>query len=165
MLTLGFIVIIISFIAACMFVVEIIFTTNTTIRIEENVRNDYSNMLNAISNRNRLESVLNDIVKGYLAYENNICKSITNINAVIAMSPNLRGNNVILNLLQEIKQSEDTILYSKAQYNFSVLQYNQYIRCFPAIIFSIATKYSFERVGEKSVPIVDKMSLDKPSFI
>lgn len=75
--------------------------------------------------------------------ENNLTNALKSVFAVVENYPELKANENVLKLQEELTTTENKIAFSRQFYNDIVMRYNQAIQVFPANI--IATLFSFRK--------------------
>ena len=140
------------FILISIFVVFAIFfllvakCTNTTFKLEENIRSCHACLQNVLQNRQKLMTKLTDAIVAYLGHESAAITSLKDVHTIFAKYPNLASITIFAKLLDKIEAAETDILYFKNQYVEDVKQYRIYIRSFPTCMLSWATKYDFKYI-------------------
>lgn len=94
------------------------------------------------------------------AAENALTETLKSLFAVTENYPDLKANQNVLNLQEELTATENKIAFARQFYNDSVLTYNNKIQMFPsnliAGMFNFTTRQFFEAPeGERAVPTVD----------
>src|SRR5689334_10983473 len=92
--------------------------------------------------------------------ENALSSTLRSLFAVVENYPDLKANQNVLSLQEELTTTENQISFSRQHYNASVLEYNNAIQVFPAVIlagmFGFTKREFFEAEPEAaSVPNVD----------
>lgn len=89
-----------------------------------------------------------------------VVRSAGEFRGVIESYPELKANENIMKLLQQIQDCEDTVASSKIIYNANVAEYNYAITSFPMAIFRGLMKFTEHEYYKESVPeeeITDEM--------
>lgn len=137
---------------------------NRIVSLKVRCKNAYSNIDNQLKRRSDLIPNLVEITKGYAKYEsetlekivqqrvNNVSEKakqseeITNsVNKLLALSesyPDLKANELFLNLQVELTGTEDKIAYARQFYNDCVQAFNTAIEKFPTVL--IANMFNFK---------------------
>ena len=94
------------------------------------------------------------------AAENMLTSSLRSLFAVVENYPELKANQNVLELQEQLTTTENQIAFSRQHYNASVLDYNTAIQVFPAVLiagmFGFTKRDFFEAEPEASaVPTVD----------
>ena len=92
--------------------------------------------------------------------ENMLTGALRSLFAVVENYPELKANENVLSLQEEITTTENQISFSRQHYNASVLDYNNAIQVFPNVLlaglFGFAKREFFEAEPEAAtVPTVD----------
>ena len=92
--------------------------------------------------------------------ENQLTASLRSLFAVVENYPDLKSNQNVLSLQEELTTTENQISFSRQHYNASVLEYNNAIQVFPNVLlaglFGFAKREFFEAEPEAAnVPNVD----------
>src|SRR5689334_7318607 len=92
--------------------------------------------------------------------ENALTGTLRSLFAVVENYPDLKANQNVLDLQEQLTTTENQISFSRQHYNASVLEYNNAIQVFPAVIlagmFGFTKREFFEAEPEAaSVPNVD----------
>jgi LemA protein len=94
------------------------------------------------------------------AAENTLTQAVRSLFAVTEAYPNLRANENMLALQEELSSTENRIAFARQFYNDSVMEYNTAQQTFPAVLFAAAlgfqtaTPFVVEEPGERAVPTV-----------
>ena len=94
------------------------------------------------------------------AAENALTGTLRSLFAVVENYPELKANQNVLSLQEELTTTENQISFSRQHYNASVLEYNNAIQVFPAVLlagmFGFTKREFFEAEPEAAnVPQVD----------
>ncbi len=169
------------------FILYVIAIYNSLIRLRVQVENAWSQIDVQLKRRHDLIPNLVEAVKGYMKYEQETLTKVieARAKAVSASSipdkakaegeltgmlkslfalfenyPDLKANQNVLALQEELTTTENQIAFTRQHYNDSVMFYNTKIQIFPANI--IANMFGFTRKdffeipeGKKEVPKVD----------
>ena len=92
--------------------------------------------------------------------ENALTSTLRSLFAVVENYPELKANQNVLSLQEELTTTENQISFSRQHYNASVLDYNNAIQVFPAVLlagmFGFSKREFFEAEPEAAaVPNVD----------
>jgi LemA protein len=92
--------------------------------------------------------------------ENALTGTLRSLFAVVENYPDLKANQNVLSLQEELTTTENQISFSRQHYNASVLEYNNAIQVFPAVLiaglFGFTKRDFFEAEPEAAtVPTVD----------
>ena len=92
--------------------------------------------------------------------ENALTSTLRSLFAVVENYPELKANQNVLSLQEELTTTENQISFSRQHYNASVLEYNNAIQVFPAVLlaglFGFTKREFFEAEPEAAnVPTVD----------
>ncbi len=92
--------------------------------------------------------------------ENMLTGALRSLFAVVENYPNLKANENVLNLQEQLTTTENQIGFSRQHYNATVLDYNTALQTFPAVLiagmFGFTKREFFEAEPEaQSVPAVD----------
>jgi LemA protein len=92
--------------------------------------------------------------------ENALTSTLRSLFAVVENYPELKANQNVLSLQEELTTTENQLSFSRQHYNASVLEYNNAIQVFPAVLlagmFGFTRREFFEAEPEAaSVPTVD----------
>ena len=68
--------------------------------------------------------------------ENTLTSTLRSLFAVVENYPDLKANQNVLELQEQLTTTENQISFSRQHYNASVLDYNTSIQTFPALIFA-----------------------------
>ncbi|MBO8161225.1 MAG: LemA family protein [Thermosipho sp. (in: Bacteria)] len=168
-------------------VIWIIGTYNSLVTLKKRVENAWSQIDVQLKRRHDLIPNLVNSVKGYMKYEQetlekvmkarasaisskDINKRIENENelsgvlsrllAVVENYPDLKANENVNQLMEELRKTEDKISYARQFYNDIVMKFNTKLSVFPsniiANVFSFKEKPFFKAPDEeKEVPNVN----------
>jgi len=94
------------------------------------------------------------------AAENQLTGALRSLFAVVENYPDLKSNQNVLSLQEELTTTENQISFSRQHYNASVLEYNNAIQVFPNVLlagmFGFSKREFFEAEPEAAnVPTVD----------
>jgi LemA protein len=92
--------------------------------------------------------------------ENMLTGTLRSLFAVVENYPDLKANQNVLSLQEELTTTENQISFSRQHYNASVLEYNNAIQVFPNVLlagmFGFTKREFFEAEPEAAaVPVVD----------
>jgi LemA protein len=98
--------------------------------------------------------------------ENALTSTLRSLFAVVENYPDLKANQNVLSLQEQLTTTENQISFSRQHYNATVLEYNNGIQTFPNTVFAgmfgFTKREFFEAEPEASaVPSVD-LSLNQP---
>lgn len=160
---------------------------NSLIRLKKMIENAWSQIDVQLKRRYDLIPNLVNSVKGYMKYEqetlekvmnaraaaisskdiskkieaeNELTGALSKLLAVVENYPDLKANENVKSLMEELKKTEDKISYARQFYNDIVMKFNTKISVFPTNIiakmfnFKEATFFKIEE-SEKEVPKVD----------
>jgi LemA protein len=162
---------------------------NSLVRRRNQVDNSWSQIEVQLKRRHDLIPNLVESVKDYMAYEQETLTAVTNARAaaidagtqgpqaqaqaenvltgtlkslfaVAENYPDLKANQNVMQLQEELTSTENKIAFARQFYNDSVLTYNNKIQMFPsnliAGMFNFTTRQFFEAPeAERAVPTVD----------
>lgn len=99
----------------------------------------------ALRNQAQLAKTAGD-EKGRIAAENQISDIASHINVVFEQYPDLKANQNVMQLQEEIVSTENKLAYAKQSYNDSIEMYNANKKSFPAnvIVSSFRSKLDFD---------------------
>ena len=94
------------------------------------------------------------------AAENALTQSLRSLFAVVENYPDLKANQNVLSLQEELTTTENQISFSRQHYNATVLDYNTTLQTFPSVLiagpFGFAKREFFEAEEQaQQVPTVD----------
>jgi LemA protein len=94
------------------------------------------------------------------AAENQLTRTLRSLFAVVENYPDLKANQNVLALQEQVTTTENQIAFSRQHYNATVMQYNTSIATFPSMLlagpFGFARREFFEAEPEaQQVPQVD----------
>ncbi len=140
-----------------------IFMFNSLVTLRMRVKEAWSDIDVQLKRRNSLIPNLVESVKGYMKHEKELLERITQLRSSVETTkdraelgkldgqltsalgslkiaveayPDLKANQNVINLQQELTDTEDKISYSRRFYNSNVLAYNTSISTFPNVIFA-----------------------------
>jgi len=162
---------------------------NTLVKRRNQVDNAWSQIDVQLKRRHDLIPNLVEAVKDYMAYEqetltkvtearaaaiasggqgpqaqaqaeNMLTDTLKSLFAVVENYPDLKANQNVMSLQEELTATENKIAFSRQFYNDSVLTYNNKIQTVPnnivAGMFNFIPRQFFEAPeGERAVPVVD----------
>ncbi len=162
---------------------------NGLVKRRNQVDNSWSQIEVQLKRRHDLIPNLVEAVKDYMSYEQETLTNVTNARAaaigaanagpqaqaqaenalsgtlkslfaVVESYPDLKANENVLSLQEELSSTENKIAFARQFYNDSVLTYNNKIQMFPsnliAGMFNFTTRQFFEAPeGDRAVPAVD----------
>jgi LemA protein len=95
--------------------------------------------------------------------ENALTSSLRSLFAVVENYPDLKANQNVLSLQEELTTTENQISFSRQHYNATVLDYNTNIQTFPAVliagIFGFIKREFFDAEPEAATPPTVDLSL------
>jgi LemA protein len=154
---------------------------NGLVRIRNQVRNAWAQIDVQLKRRHDLIPNLVESVKDYMAYEqetltkvieargkalaaqgpaavshaeNELTGALKALFAVAESYPDLKTNQNVLRLQEELASTENKIAFARQYYNDSVMRLNNQIEVFPSSIF--ANAFNFQREVYYEVPEGDK---------
>ncbi len=165
----------------------IILIYNSLVRLRVQIKNAWSQIEVQLKRRYDLIPNLVNAVKGYMKYEqetltkvmearakavsaNSVAEKavaegelsglLSRLFALVENYPELKANQNVLNLQEQLTTTENQIAFARQFYNDSVMRYNTKIQIFPsniiASIFNFTPSEFFEAPeAEKAVPKVD----------
>ena len=162
---------------------------NRLVKLRNRVEAAWSQIEVQLKRRHDLIPNLVEAVRGYLQYEQNVLNDVTNARAaavsagaqgpaqqaaaenmltgalrslfaVVENYPDLKANQNVLELQEQLTTTENQISFSRQHYNASVLDYNNAIQVFPNVLLAgplgFTKREFFEAEPEAaSVPQVD----------
>jgi LemA protein len=169
-------------------VVFVILIYNRLVGLRNRVRNAWSQIDVQLKRRHDLIPNLVNAVQGYLDHErgvlervttaraaaisaggnvteraqaeNELTQSLRSLFAVAEGYPQLRANENMLALQEELSSTENRVAFARQHYNDSVMQYNTARETFPAVViasplgFRHEALFELEDVAERAVPQV-----------
>lgn len=168
-------------------VLWIILIYNSLVRLRVQIKNAWSQIEVQLKRRYDLIPNLVNAVKGYMKYEqdtltrvmearakavsaNSVAEKaraegelsglLSRLFALVENYPELKANQNVLNLQEQLTTTENQIAFARQYYNDSVMRYNTKIQMFPSNIianmFNFTASEFFEApAAEKEVPKVD----------
>ena len=154
---------------------------NGLVRIRNQVRNAWAQIDVQLKRRHDLIPNLVETVKDYMAYEqetltrvieargkalaaqgvaavsqaeNQLTGALKSLFAVAENYPDLKANQNVLKLQEELSSTENKIAFARQYYNDSVMRLNNQIEMFPSSIF--ANMFNFQREPFYQVPEEEK---------
>ena len=154
---------------------------NGLVRIRNQVRNAWAQIDVQLKRRHDLIPNLVETVKDYMAYEqetltrvieargkalaaqgvsavsqaeNELTGALKSLFAVAENYPQLKANENVLKLQEELSSTENKIAFARQYYNDSVMRLNNQIEMFPSSIF--ANMFNFQREQFYQVPEEEK---------
>lgn len=144
---------------------------NSLVTARNRVDNAWSQIDVQLKRRHDLIPNLVEVCKGYMKYEQNVLESVTQARqqavqisggsvqdraqaeniltgalrqllAVVENYPELKANQNMLALQEELKATENRIAFARQHYNDSVMRYNTQIQQFPANL--LASSFGFQ---------------------
>lgn len=162
----------------------VLFSYNGTIRLQEEVKKGWSNVEVNYQRRADLIPNLVETVKGYATHETELFENIaklrsrfseattpaeleqadreltTAINVAVEAYPEMKSDQLYLNLMDELAGTENRVAVSIRDYNDAATRFNRRIRSIPMVF--VAGMLGFEpvdlfqaRSGSDTVPAVD----------
>ncbi len=162
---------------------------NSLVKRRNQVDNSWSQIEVQLKRRHDLIPNLVEAVKDYMSYEQETLTNVTNARAaaisagdrgpqaqaqaenaltdtlkslfaVVESYPDLKANQNVLSLQEELTSTENKIAFARQFYNDSVLTFNNKVQTFPsnliAGMFNFTTRQFFEAPeGDRAVPTVD----------
>ena len=144
-------------------VITVIAIYNTMVKLRNMTDNAWAQVEVQLQRRLDLIPNLVETVKGYAAHESSTLEAVTaartacmnaktpeeklatdgsltgalkSLFAVAEGYPNLQASQNVVDLQQQLSDTEDKISYMRQSYNDTVLKYNNAIQTFPAVIFA-----------------------------
>jgi LemA protein len=166
-------------------IIWIVATYNSLVTLKKRVENSWSQIDVQLKRRHDLIPNLVNSVKGYMKYEQetlekvmkarasaissrDINKRIENENelsgvlsrllAVVENYPELKANENVNQLMEELRKTEDKISYARQFYNDIVMRYNTKLSIFPSNV--IANMFSFKEAPFFKAPDEEKKTPD-----
>lgn len=145
-------------------ILTIILIYNHLVKMDIRCKNAWSQIDNQLKRRHDLIPNLIEVTKGYAKHESETLEKVTAMRTGNTLSemaenselvsknlkdlfmvaegyPDLKANQLFLNLQIELTGTEDKIAFARQFYNDSVQQYNTAIQVFPNNIFANILKY------------------------
>lgn len=169
-------------------VLFIVLTYNRLVGLRNRVRNAWSQIDVQLKRRHDLIPNLVNAVQGYLDHERGVLENVTNARAAAISAgnnvaeraaaenqltqslrslfavaegyPQLRANENMLAMQEELSSTENRVAFARQAYNDSVMQYNTARETFPAVLvsgplgFRQETLFQLDDVAERAVPQV-----------
>jgi LemA protein len=94
------------------------------------------------------------------AAENTLTQAVRSLFAVAEAYPNLRANENMLALQEELSSTENRVAFARQHYNDATMEYNTAQQTFPAVLFAAAlgfqpaTPFAVDDATERAVPTV-----------
>lgn len=154
---------IIFFIILLLVIVAFIFMYNRLIKLNVRCKNAYASIDNQLKRRADLIPNLVEVTKGYAKHESETLEKVTlartstitekakqseeisnSLKKLLALSesyPDLKANEVFMNLQIELTGTEDKIAYARQFYNDCVQHFNTAIQTFPSNIIANMLKF------------------------
>lgn len=159
----------------------IMMTYNTLVREKKKVENSWSQIDVQLKRRSDLIPNLVNAVKGYMKFESDTLEKVMNARAralgasnqkermdaegevsgflgrllaVVENYPELKANQNVMSLQEELSNTENKISYSRQFYNDITMKYNTAIEVFPSNI--IANIFSFKAFDFFKIPEAEK---------
>ncbi|MDD5067012.1 MAG: LemA family protein [bacterium] len=156
-----------------------IFIYNRIVVLFQRVRNAWSQIDVQLKRRYDLIPNLVEIVKGYMAYEkqtlervirartqaiqastmkekieaeNLLTGGLRSLLALVENYPELKANQNMLRLQEELTTTENRISFARQYYNDEVMQYNSFIQSFPVSLMARLARYQGEPFFEMEDP-------------
>jgi LemA protein len=163
-------------------------TFNGLVGMRNRVQNAWSQIDVQLKRRHDLIPNLVNSVKGYMAHEKEILERVTQARAsaiaagndvaaraaaentltqavrslfsVAEAYPNLRANENMLALQEELSSTENRVAFARQHYNDATMEYNTAQQTFPAVLFAAAlgfqpaTLFTVDDAIERAVPTV-----------
>jgi len=77
-----------------------------------------------------------DAIKGLTGAEGKLSGALMNMNMVMEAYPDLKANQNMMQLSQELVSTENKVSFSRQAFNDEVMAYNTYKQTFPPVIFA-----------------------------
>jgi len=168
-------------------IIWIISLYNTLVRIRNQVRNAWSQIDVQLKRRHDLIPNLVEVVKDYMSYEqetlqkviqarnmamsaegvgdvakseNMLTGALKSLFALVENYPDLKANQNVMELQEELTSTENKISFARQYYNDSVMRLNNRVEIFPSNMIAGAFGFKQEEFyeipeAEKEVPKVD----------
>ncbi len=157
-----------------------VLTYNLLIRLRTSIKNAWSQIDVQLKRRYDLIPNLVEVAKGYMAHEretlenvikarqqaidasgireqaqaeNFLAQTLRSLFAVVENYPDLKANQNMLSLQEELTSTENKIAFARQFYNDEVMRYNAKIQSIPANLIANSfgfTKEEFFEIGESS---------------
>jgi LemA protein len=154
---------------------------NGLVRMRNQVRNAWAQIDVQLKRRHDLIPNLVEVVKDYMSYEqetltkvveargkalaaqgvaakseaeNMLSGALKSLFAVVENYPELKANQNVLKLQEELTSTENKIAFARQYYNDSVMRFNNQTEVFPSSL--IANSFNFQREQFYQVPEEDK---------
>ena len=184
---MGALVILLVVIAALVLIAIGIF--NSLVMLKKRVENAWAQIDVQLKRRYDLIPNLVETAKGYMAHERTVLENVTNARAqainvsgvkeqaqaenvltgalrslfaVAENYPNLKANETMLALMEELSSTENKISFARQHYNDSAMEYNTRIGQVPANVF--ATMFNFKPAEFFEVESATEKQAPKVSF-
>lgn len=86
-----------------------------------------------------------DTMKAFVGSENALAGAMGRMNFVMEAYPELKANENIADLTEELSHTENRIAFSRQAYNDLVMVFNTYRQSFPTVAFAAALGYGTDR--------------------
>ena len=154
-----------------------LFTYNRMVVLKNRIQEAWSDIDVQLKRRNSLIPNLVASVKGYMKHEKDLLTKVTELRSKIEKTndkkelssldnqlrgalrslqiavenyPQLKANENVLKLQEELSNTEDKIAYSRRFYNQTVLSFNNKIKTFPGVLFARMFNFTPEEFFEAS---------------
>ena len=94
------------------------------------------------------------------AAENTLTQAVRSLFAVAEAYPDLKANQNMLALQEELSSTENRVAFARQHYNDATMEYNTAQQTFPAVLFAAAlgfqpaTPFAVDDAAERAVPTV-----------
>ena len=119
-----------------------------------NARNEASSQLKNVSNNMDLSNI-----QGLANAENQLQGAIGKMNFVMEAYPDLKANQNMMQLSEELTSTENKVSFARQAFNDSVMEYNTYKQSFPQIF--IAKRFGHQNDGSL-LEFDDKEEIQNP---
>ncbi len=148
------IIVIVIVVAVALFVIGIY---NGLVQRRLRIDEAYAQIEVQLKRRHDLIPNLVNAVKGYMGFEQKVLTDVTN---AVENYPELKANQNVLELQEQLTITENQISFSRQHYNATVLDFNTAIATFPNVLlagpFGFTKREFFDAEPEASaVPVVD----------
>ena len=122
-------------------------TYNSMKKAQQNIENSFYDVKAQRDKRDALISQTQAAVAGLMVHEQNVVgvNGLENVPGLLVLCekfPELKANESVMELLNQIQSSENILALKKEKYNAAVNKYNSKISTFPYLIFRNAGNFS-----------------------
>jgi LemA protein len=100
-----------------------------------------------------------EIVNRYVQYQQRLDKSLSKLNIIIEKYPDLKADEIFLDLHVQLEGTENRIATARHEYIYAVYNFNVTVRSFPsnltAKLFGYKTKPQYFSNDENNIPKVE----------